>query len=160
MPKRSYCFTAMTEMRGIQITSNWAQESMRAAINMGTGPFFCLFVGRDLRAAVEMGSFLVRLGFEYAYDYASQEADSKKLARAALNWRRGEISRDQVDTLIEHLQQKYARNFDSRPLMVAHRLASVNPCAVAAATCIDAVGADHEAIAGAIVDYARRVIRL
>lgn len=160
MPKqRSYCFTAITEMRGVMGSSSWAQPSMRAAINLGTGPWFCLFVDEKYRAAVEMGSFLVRLGFENAYEFAKQEKDSRKLAKAALDWRAGRLDRLVFEEVRTAVEQKYARNFESRPLMVAARLASDNPCCVASATCIDGVGADHIAIRNSILEYAQRVLK-
>jgi hypothetical protein len=160
MPKqRTYCFTALSEMRGLIAPSSWAQRSMRAAINVGTGPWFCLFVDGQFRASAEMGKMLVRIGFEYAYEFTKQDSDAWKLAHTALSWRRGLMKRTQVDSVLIDLQSAYGRHFESMPLIVARRLSSDNPCTVASAACIDAVEADHEAIRGAVIDYARRIIR-
>lgn len=161
MPKqRSYCFVVANEMRGVNAPASWAKTSMREAINLGTGGWFCYFVDGKFKAAAEMSSFLVKLGFENAYEFTKQEPDAYKLSRAALRWRKNEIPRTDVEKVLSDLQQKYARKFESRPLIVAARLASMNPCGVAAATCIDGVDCDHSAIAGSVLDYARRVIRV
>lgn len=160
MPKqRTYCFTALTEMRGVIGAANWAKPSMREAINMGTGPWFCLFVDGKYRAAVEMSKFLITLGFRNAYEYTKSEVDARKLANAALLYRGDKMSRQEFERVRYGIEQKYARKFESRPLLVANRLASDNPCAVAAAACLDGVAADWDRIGRDVLDYARKVIR-
>lgn len=157
--KRTYLFTKPTEMHGILGRANWAQPTMRQAINMGTGPWFCLFVDGKWRSATEMGDFLIRIGFEFAYEFTKQERDSRKLARTALMVRQGKLDQSELVSLHIDLDQKYGRQFESVPLMVANRLASESPIMVASAACVEAVNADFEVIEGAIIDYARRVIR-
>ena len=160
MPRRrTYLFTKPTEMHGILGRASWAQSSMRAAINMGTGPWFCLFVDGEWRAAVEMGDFLVRIGFEFAYDFTKQERDARRLARTALMVRQGKLDAGELVSLHIELDQKYSRQFESVPLLVANRLATDNSLMVASAACIEGVNADFEVIEGSIIDYARRVIR-
>ena len=126
---------------------------------MGTGPWFCILHDGVPKAAIEMSAVLVGIGFKYAYEFAKSEADAKTLAQAAFRYRKGTITRIELDDIHEQLRQKYARNFESRPLMVAARLASDNPCAVAAAVCVDAVKAPHQEIAESVLEYARKVIR-
>ena len=146
-------------MHGLIAPSSWANTSMRKAINVGVGPWFCLFVDGQFRASAEVGKCLVYLGFKNAAHIADREKDARVLANQAKRWRVGLIHRQEVDELLTHLQQKYARSFESLPLIVANRLASENPCTVASAACLDGVGADYAAMRGAVLDYARRVIR-
>lgn len=163
MPKRTYCFTAMTEMRGVMGSSSWAKPTMREAITLGTGPWLCLFVNDEYRAAVDVTRALVTVGFRYAYELAKQEKDSRKLAKAAIGWRFGKLPYAEFNSLRSEIQQKYARQFESNPLIVAGRLAADNPCAVASAAFLDCVKLDEEAewdIGILLRDYARRVIRL
>lgn len=160
MPKqRIYCFTKPTEMHGVLGSANWALPNMREAINLGTGPWFCIFVDGRYRAAVEMSQFLIKIGFEYAYEYTKQEKDSYRLAKVALDWRNGRLSREQFEVVRVGIEQKYARNFSSRPLMVANRLAADNSCSVASAICIEGLKIDFELVTSRILDYAKRVIR-
>lgn len=160
MPKqRTYCFTHLTEMRGVMGSASWAQASMRAALNLGTGPWFCMFVNGEYRAAVEMGSFLVNLGFTHAYEFTKQEKDARRLARTALMIRQGKLDQRELLDLQIELDQKYGRKFTSIPLIVANRLASDKPCMVASAACVEAVNVDFEVIEASIIDYTRRVIR-
>jgi hypothetical protein len=159
MPKvRTFYFTKPTELHGILITANWAKSNIRDAINLGTGPWFCICVDGKFKAAVEMSSALVGIGFKYAYEFAKSEPDARTLAQAAYRHRKGEWSRDKLDQILSDMQQKYGRNFESRALIVARRLADANPCAVASAVCIDAVGAPHDEISDTVLTYAQKLL--
>lgn len=158
MPKqRTYCFTALSEMRGLIAPSSWAQPDMRAAINVGTGPWFCYFVNGKFKAAADLSRTLVQIGFRHAYGFARTEPDSRALATAAYRYRAGKIPYEMLYDVLSDLQQKYGRRFESLPLIVANRLAAESPCAVASAACIDAVKVDPLDIVDTVLDSAMRV---
>lgn len=157
--QRSYCFTRLAGAHGVMGSSTWAKTSIREAINLGTGPWFCLFVDGTYVAAVNMERFLIRIGFQYAYEFTKSEPDARKLASAALKWHGDKLTHAQFELVRNKIIQKYGRNFETRPLQVANRLASDNPCEIASAICIDGVPVDFQEVTNAIIDYARRTIR-
>lgn len=151
----TYHFTNLGPMHHqLNACSGWSKTNLKDAVNMGTGPWLCVFKDGEFTLAVDCTKYLIRAGFSLAYDFTQQsDKDAAKVAKAALKFRLGKTAKDELAKVLFEMETKYARQFSSTAMHVAMRLASLNPCIVAAAGCIEAVGHSPKKLNGVYSRY-------